>query len=463
MKHAHTSTDLFFMRHRLEITLAVCLMFSLCVFQWFVLMTQTTHATNEYTILLQTIQEIPQPLFKASNGNLTREAHELTFDTIQESLKPVLIASNNNPIRNAHKPTLDIMCRTFNGALFEILRFILTYLLFFPRDMIHTQIVLVFDAENDLDHMTASVLETAYKDLGVKVFFEEPPPPGTLTALVRDEGFSRTQWSNFYSDLYSSADFIGMIDSDTEFAFRPSIEKHMIMNMSNPVMFGIHIQDCPFYPCVKYMIGMEAVAEFMYVFPFIVKREHLAFMRKHIVKTTGLATFEQAWWEMQNRFSSWGQFSIMGNYLYHFHHDEYVWDIVYNPISTVASPCPHVGKNLPMHQNVDNTVKRYHHQMCMQSRNIASECKGLNSMDTEIAKSVPFTDYWPIDRGANGHDYPGYNYIASKEHYGTTTRSHQEVFDERIDEIFASGGESFWYKTRYNTSDRTKNPTTIIA
>ena len=116
-----------------------------------------------------------------------------------------------------------------------------------------------------------------------------------------------------------------------------------------------------------------------------------------------------------------------------------------------------------MHQHVENTVKRYHHQMCVQSRNIASECEGLSPLDTEIAKIVPFTDFWPVDSGLTGHDYGGYNYQSSKVHDSTYPRSHQDVFDETIDEVFASGGQNFWYYTRFNTSDRTKTPAKTLA
>jgi hypothetical protein len=350
---------------------------------------------------------------------------------------------------------LDIMCRTFNGALFEIMRMLLTFLIFFPMHELSTQIILVFDAENELDHMTASILETAYKNLGVKVYFEEPPPPRTLTGTFRDEGFSRTQWSNFYSDLYSDADFIGMIDSDTEFSFRPSLPDHVILNWQKPIIHGIQVPNRD-YSSIEYMIGREGVGEFMYVFPFVVKREHFALMRNHVIKTTGHTTFEQAWYEMQQKFPNWGQFVLMGNYLYHFHHDDYAWDVVYSQISTVPHPCPHLGKNLPMDQNVGLTARKYHHQMCVQSKNIASECAnvGMTSNAIEMAKFVPFTDFWPI----SDSDAAYTNFAASKAHDGAAPRSHEEVFDETVEEVFSHEGSYFWRDTAYNTTERTRRP-----
>lgn len=373
----------------------------------------------------------------------------------------------NQPIR----ATMDIMCRTYNGALFEIMRMVLTFLIFFPKDELSTQIILVFDAENEMDHITASVLETAYKQLGVKVFFEEPPPPETLTSTFRDEGFSRTMWSNFYSDLYSNADYIGMIDSDTEFSFRPSTPNHLLVDWKKPVIHGIYVPNRD-YSSVRYMIGRDGVGEFMYVFPFVIKREHFALMRKHIVLTTGHTTFELAWFEMQNRFPSWGQFLVMGNYLFHFHHDDYAWDVVNSGLSTVNHPCPHLGKNLPMDQNVELTTRKYHDQMCVQSRNIASECGSMSRDAINMAKFVPFTDYWPIQNAIATHDvsktHDGApiqnsierytNYDAAKTHDGAAPRPHQDVFDEVIDEVFLRG-DGFWLKNSYNRSDRTRRVT----
>ena len=211
----------------------------------------------------------------------------------------------------------------------------------------------------------------------------------------------------------------------------------------------------------------------MYVFPFVIKREHFALMRKHIVLTTGHKTFELAWFEMQNRFPSWGQFLLMGNYLFHFHHDDYAWDVVYSEISTVYHPCPHLGKNLPMDQNVELTTRKYHDQMCVQSRNIASGCSFMSQDAINMAKFVPFTDYWPIQNAiatsdaSKTHDGAPIqnsieryiNFDAAKTHDGAAPRPHQDVFDEVINEVFLNGGDYFWRKNSYNRTDRTRRVT----
>jgi hypothetical protein len=283
------------------------------------------------------------------------------------------------------------------------------------------------------------------------VFYEESPPPHTLTARVRYEGYSRTQWSNFYSDLYSDADFIGMIDSDTEFSFRAVPSKHFLLDWKKPVMHGIYIESLNL-DCVKFMIGKDAVGEFMYVFPFIVKRAHFAMMRQHIIQNTGHQTFEQAWFDMQNRFETWGQFLVMGNYLFHFHHDEYAWQIVHSKASTVVKPYPVIAKHMPMDHDVQLTARKYYDQMCVQSRGITLECRGMTAEDIDMAKFVSFTDHWPIANGVNG-----YNMQGAKTHDGASPHVHAEVFDEVMDEVFKEGGGGFW-NTGYNWTGRTKRP-----
>lgn len=398
----------------------------------------------------KTVQEFPVSVIPSVENN-----PNYVSNSIQETKSHTLNPKNSNTQFHENRPKMDIMCRTFNGAFFEIMRAVLTILIFFPVKELSTEIVLVFDAENELDHKAASVLEIAYKSLGVKVYFEEPPPPRTLTSMQRDEQFSRTQWSNFYSDLYSNADYIAIIDSDTEFSFRPSIPHHFLIDWKKPVIHGIQVPNRD-YSAVRFMIGRDGAGEFMYVFPFVVKREHFVLMRNHVVKTTGLATFEEAWFEMQSRFSSgsWGQFIIMGNYLFHFHHDDYAWDVVHSSVSTVKHPCPHLGKNLPMDQNVDLTVRKYHDQVCVQSRNLASECGLMTEDEVNLAKFVPFTDYWPI----GNTDVVYANMVAAKTHDGAAPSLHQDVFDRSVNEYFLNNGDTFWRNSYYNTAERTRKP-----
>ena len=141
----------------------------------------------------------------------------------------------------------------------------------------------------------------------------------------------------------------------------------------------------------------------------------------------------------------------MGNYLFHFHHDEYAWDVAYTGASTVTGP--HFSKHLPMNQDVEKTLRIYHDQMCVQSRGLASECKAMTPEAVEMAKFVPFTDHWPTANGV-----AGYNYANSKTHDNAAPRDHMEVFDEVIETIFTHNSGEFWRNTRYDAANRTRRP-----
>jgi hypothetical protein len=373
---------------------------------------------------------------------LNDQARIITLATADEPIarnntQDLMRKTRDNIPKHDTRVSIDIMCRTFSGALFEILRMIFTYLLFFPVNELSPQIILVLDNENELDHAMGSMLEMAYAHLRVKAVYENPPPPGTLTARVRSENFSRTQWSNFYSDLYSEAEFIGIIDSDIEFSFRPIPEKHLLIDWKTPLIHGIvNYEDPRAMACARFMIGKEAVAEFMYIFPFIVRRKHFAPMREHIVRTTGCKSFEQAWFEMQNRFDAWGQFVVMGNYLFHYHHDEYAWQIVDhkpNPNKVI----PYISKHLPMNHDADFTIRKYWHQVCVQHKQADAFCKSMSAEEVSLAKFLPFTDHWPMPNGVDGYSLEG-----ARGHDSTAPRSHVEVFDETIDEILTSVGDS---------------------
>jgi hypothetical protein len=289
---------------------------------------------------------------------------------------------------------VEIICRTFHGAMFEIMRLLLTYCIFCPYS---EKLIIVLDAEVELDRKVGLILETAFSKLGVQVFYEMPPPANTVTNRVRYEGYSRTQWSNFYSDLYSDADIIGIVDSDTEFSFRPNFTAHVAVDQK-PVIHGIYLpllqaiqQDC-----VQFMLKKPYVATFMYVFPFFVKREHFKLMREYVVNTTGKNTFEEAWYDMQVSLNDWGQFLVMGHYLFWFHYDEYMWDLANVPThSNMIAPV--LAHHLPMNTDVSQTATKYTDQMCWKT----SSCEHFHVSDEKLRRFALYSDFWPLEKGVD--------------------------------------------------------------
>jgi hypothetical protein len=91
------------------------------------------------------------------------------------------------------------------------------YHLFWPKEQWpNSDLVVVLDDENELDHRLGSVL--ANLPPYPKIHYEKMPTEQTFCPQDRRIGYSRQQYSNFYSDLYSNKDFIGIVDSDSMFS-----------------------------------------------------------------------------------------------------------------------------------------------------------------------------------------------------------------------------------------------------
>jgi hypothetical protein len=115
-------------------------------------------------------------------------------------------------------PSLSIMCRAYSGSILEYYNvFLVGYHLFWPKNQwTNSDLVVVLDDESELDHRMGSVL--ANLPPYPKVYYEKMPSEQTFCAQDRRIGYSRQQYSNFYSDLYSDKDFIGIVDSDSIFS-----------------------------------------------------------------------------------------------------------------------------------------------------------------------------------------------------------------------------------------------------
>ena len=124
--------------------------------------------------------------------------------------------STNRKVKESF-PSVAILCRLYAGSIYELWNaFMPTYFLFWSKDIFQSDLVLVFDEESEADHMVASVL--ANLPPYPKIAFELHPPPKILKPVGgRGEGYARQQYSNFYSDIYTDAEYIGIIDSDIIF------------------------------------------------------------------------------------------------------------------------------------------------------------------------------------------------------------------------------------------------------
>lgn len=225
-------------------------------------------------------------------------------------------------------PDLTIMTRLFSGGVMEYYTtFLVGYHLFWPtKYWKNSDLSVVFDYESEADHQLATVLGNLppYP----KVFFEKKPKVNTFCSGWRKEGYSRQQYSNFYSDLYSDKTYIGIIDSDVVFS-TPVTPNDLFIN-GKPRIFGYN--GCCAYgfeKCLNEAIGGEVIGEFMVntVFPVIIKREHFKPMREHITKQMKADSFENAFYKICSKYNYYSQFDLMYHYLWNFKRDEYSWHL----------------------------------------------------------------------------------------------------------------------------------------
>ena len=114
-------------------------------------------------------------------------------------------------------PNITILCRAFAGRIMEFYNvFLVGYNLFWPKaQWQNSDLVVVLDDDSELDHRLGTVLSNIWPY--PNIFFETVPEQETFCSGDRRTGYSRQQYSNFYSDLYTDKEFIAIVDSDMFF------------------------------------------------------------------------------------------------------------------------------------------------------------------------------------------------------------------------------------------------------
>ncbi|CAN0080627.1 unnamed protein product [Ectocarpus sp. 6 AP-2014] len=228
-------------------------------------------------------------------------------------------------------PRIDLVCRTY-GAAIQIFwqTFIPTYLMFWPISSWKSSgLVVILDGDSAFDHRIGTLLQNINLPSKVQVKYETPAPPGTLCNNWRSEGYARQQYSNFYADLYTDADYMGIIDTDA--AFISPVVPSDLFDGGKPILRGMNIiTQWQSETSRNATGGFPYVGRFMtrIAFPIIIKSEHFSQMRQVITENLGAETFEEAFKVICSAGKeSYSQFEIMINYLWYYHHDEYSWHI----------------------------------------------------------------------------------------------------------------------------------------
>ena len=187
----------------------------------------------------------------------------------------------------------------------------------------------------------------------LQIAFAVPPPNGTLPGRVcgRTAGYDWQMYTTFHSDLYTDHEYIALIDNDAMFTtpvtpqalwarardgrgYVPRIVgKHTVYLEDGRVWWP---RDGPqngrWAEATKTALGLKQVADFMWNFPVLIRRDTFVLCRQHIMKHLN-TSFEAAFRVIAMEKLSYCQIGILLNYAWYFQHDLYEWHLQ----STVAS------------------------------------------------------------------------------------------------------------------------------
>jgi len=233
-------------------------------------------------------------------ANLMENAYKVNFTNNMPS-KNIQDWSIKKPIGMSiwyDAPDIGIVCRTYGERAAEAFNiFITSFFLFWPIDKWpNVEISLVFDDENPLDHRMATVL--AHLPPYPNIYFEKKPIQKTFCSDWKREGYSRKQYSNFYSDIYSNHEYIAIVDTDLIAVAQITPEDFFING--KPRMIGYNACCTGWLKSIKEAIGIEPFGEFMtgISLPMIIKRDHFASMRHHITQRMKANNFEEAFYKI---------------------------------------------------------------------------------------------------------------------------------------------------------------------
>ena len=231
-----------------------------------------------------------------------------------------------NPWREI--PSLELVIRTNSQEKF--IRLYLTWFLkslklFWPE---HRQnVTLVLDDENNEDHVTGTRLSQKWPYR--KIFYRKPGD----TSIYTNDQRRRMFLSYFYPEEYTSAEYVGFVDTDT--MFTTVVTPNMLFVNGKPTVQARIGQ--PFYQqalecwsdVTEYFIGKKEALQCMTYFPVIFKVQHVVEFRKFAEKRFGkpfLQIFKKSF-DFPNQFVPKGdcvcQYSIICNYLWYYRRGEY--------------------------------------------------------------------------------------------------------------------------------------------
>lgn len=252
---------------------------------------------------------------------------EYSCDLLEDRSCPLIHDCHGNVGTNNRQswPELDLFVRmsadfrdTFQNVLLRSLR------LFWPLQ--HLKLVVVLDDEKEEDHKFGGELTSIASKYGLppfKVFYESP-------STTYESGYDRQQWSMFWADNYTSATYVGFMDTDTLITTR--VHAGDLFECGRPLVLGVVGNEWEKHwvassKTTALVLGKPEVMRGMTYFPVVLKVSHLAKMRQEITGRLNANCFDDAFrifskGSRRHAFT-YSQFNIMVNYVFYHEHCDY--------------------------------------------------------------------------------------------------------------------------------------------
>ena len=199
--------------------------------------------------------------------------------------------------------------------------------LFWPLQL--NNLTIVLNAEIRKDHILGRKISSMWPFPRV-VYVKKP-----TTAVIGSNHFSdrfRMYYDAFYPELYTKAEYIGFVDTDT--LFTTPVTPQSLFEDKKPIVVGI-AGNVFYATCTEFMLKAKQLMICMSYFPVTIKVSHLVAMRLHIEKLHR-KSFAEVFGEAVLKVGGGidgclCQFAIMCNYIYRFHANEYSFRIQMHP------------------------------------------------------------------------------------------------------------------------------------
>ena len=201
--------------------------------------------------------------------------------------------------------------------------------LFFPKYLAST--IIVLDSEKKGDWAYAKELLKRYDHFNLRICYMNPIPAD----VINNWGKERMYLDMMHADSCKLQGYVGFVDVDT--AFVTAVTEDLLFENGKPIVVGrIGI---PRIPCwiqtAEYVLGVKQVMQCMSYFPVVFKVEHIVEMRRYVEDLHGksfMQVFKMAPSAVKVPGTCFCHYSIMCNYMWYFHRNDYAWHLQVVPL-----------------------------------------------------------------------------------------------------------------------------------